>query len=75
MRWKGTAWICLLFSSDRQGRFIHKAEEAEASGPTKPRGPPSLGPAKINTTYNTENTWEKKIAIILSLKLPINIIY
>src|SRR6218665_2308969 len=23
-----------------QGRFIHKAEEAEASGPTKPRGPP-----------------------------------
>ena len=58
-----------------QGRFIHKAEEAEASGPTKPRGPPSLGPAKTNTTYNTENTWEKKIAIILSLKLSINIIY
>src|SRR6218665_858777 len=25
-----------------QGRFIHKAEEAEASGPTKPRGPQSL---------------------------------
>src|SRR6218665_509226 len=26
-----------------QGRFIHKAEEAEASGPTKPRGPQSRG--------------------------------
>ena len=32
--------ICTTrLSRDTQGRFIHKAEEAEASGPTKPRAP------------------------------------
>src|SRR6218665_2469965 len=42
-----------------QGRFIHKAEEAEASGPTKPTGPPRP------ILHNTENSWENKMAITI----------
>src|SRR6218665_1574804 len=50
-----------------QGRFIHKAEEAEASGPTKPRG--------HQDQYNTDNSWENKMAITLFGSQTLNLHY